>query len=237
MNRPAPRCVRSWTVSIVPSRGAVLATLIRLIGDFDLAEEALHEAFAAALEQWSRTACPPGPAPGSFRPAASRPSMQCGGGRAWMRHWWTSPVGSTKAASSAAPRDEELEDDRLRLIFTCCHPALSPSTQVALTLREVCGLATEEIASASDGFAHDAQRIVRGKAKIDARIPLSGAVAHRPPRTTRFRAGGHLPRLQRGVFRLLGRLLTRRTCPKKRLRLGRLLSDSSPIPKQSDCWP
>ena len=153
----------------------VLATLIRLLGDFDRAEEAMHDAFAAAVEQWPREGCPTTLARGSSLPAASRRSTPCAGVRASMRR-------STELAERIAARaarslrnrsDDSVEDDRLRLIFTCCHPALTLDAQVALTLREVCALTTEEIGRA---FLINpptvAQRIVRAKAKIrDARIP------------------------------------------------------------------
>src|SRR6185369_5129089 len=148
----------------------VFATLVRLLGDFDLAEEALHEAFRAALEQWPSEGVPDSP-------------------RAWLvsagrfkaidairRRARFDPLEEDHAETLAAeetPEKEAIEDDRLRLIFTCCHPALSPDTQVALTLREVCGLKTEEIAHAFLTPAPTlAQRIVRAKSKIrDARIP------------------------------------------------------------------
>ncbi len=151
----------------------VFATLIRLIGDFDPAEEALHEAFRAALEQWPRDGIPANPrawlvSVGRFKAIDSL-----------RRHARFQPLDDA-AKPVAAPSDdaspevgEGFEDDRLRLIFTCCHPALSPDAQVALTLREVCGLTTEEIAHAFLIPAPTlAQRIVRAKAKIrDARIP------------------------------------------------------------------
>ena len=147
----------------------VFATLVRLLGDFDLAEEALHEAFRAALEQWPSDGVPDNP-------------------RAWLvsagrfkaidairRRARFDPLEEEHAESIAAEEKEtnEIEDDRLRLVFTCCHPALSPDAQVALTLREVCGLKTEEIAHAFLSPAPTlAQRIVRAKTKIrDARIP------------------------------------------------------------------
>jgi len=148
----------------------VLATLIRLLGDFDLAEEALHEAFAAAVEQWPSEGVPENPrawlvSTGRFRAidALRRKSREA-----------TLPPdlpGNKKDGLFCS--SEELEDDRLRLIFTCCHPAIEPPTQVALTLREVCDLTTEEIAGAFlTTPATIAQRIVRGKQKIrDARIP------------------------------------------------------------------
>jgi RNA polymerase sigma-70 factor, ECF subfamily len=147
----------------------VFATLVRLLGDFDLAEEALHEAFRAALEQWPSDGVPDNP-------------------RAWLvsagrfkaidairRRARFDPLEEEHAETISTEEQEinEIEDDRLRLIFTCCHPALSPDAQVALTLREVCGLKTEEIAYAFLTPAPTlAQRIVRAKSKIrDARIP------------------------------------------------------------------
>ena len=152
----------------------ILATLIRLLGDFDRAEEAMHDAFRAALEQWPRDGVPANPrawlvSAGRFKAidhlrrmkrfealdeAGERAEVAIDGGAAWVD-------------------EESIEDDRLRLIFTCCHPALSPDAQVALTLREVCGLTTEEIARAFLTPAPTlAQRIVRAKGKIrQARIP------------------------------------------------------------------
>src|SRR5262249_29647376 len=148
----------------------VLATLIRLLGDFDTAEEALHDAFRAALEQWPRDGVPDNPrawlvSAGRFK-AIDR-----------LRRDARFDALDDDAADSLAapdePESEEIEDDRLRLIFTCCHPALQPDAQVALTLREVCGLTTEEIAQAFlTGAPTLAQRIVRAKTKIrDAKIP------------------------------------------------------------------
>jgi len=149
----------------------VFATLIRLLGDFDLAEEAMHEAFAAAVEQWPRDQMPANPqawliSVGRFRAIDTiRRRARFDTSLAELSQHLNS--------SETAMEDEDVEDDRLRLIFTCCHPALSPEAQVALTLREVCGLTTEEIASAFlIATPTLAQRIVRAKAKIrDARIP------------------------------------------------------------------
>ena len=152
----------------------VLATLIRLLGDFDLAEEALHDAFTAAVERWPRDGIPANPR--AWLVSAGR-FKAIDGLRRRARFDAALTVVAERldaAAREAADReDPEVEDDRLRLIFTCCHPALPPDGRVALTLREVCGLTTEEIARAFLTTPPTlAQRIVRAKAKIrDARIP------------------------------------------------------------------
>jgi RNA polymerase sigma-70 factor (ECF subfamily) len=150
----------------------VFATLVRLLGGFDLAEEALHEAFRAALEQWPREGVPANPR--AWLVSAGRFKAIDG----IRRNARFDPLGeeAEQIAGNDDPAswaDDEIEDDRLRLIFTCCHPALPPDAQVALTLREVCGLTTEEIAHAFlTGAPTQAQRIVRAKAKIrDAKIP------------------------------------------------------------------
>src|SRR5256712_647567 len=157
----------------------VLATLIRLLGDFDLAEEALHDAFTAAVERWPRDGVPANPrawlvSAGRFKAIDA------------MRRRARFDASLEEIASrfdvdtsDPAARDEEsVEDDRLRLIFTCCHPALPPDAQIALTLREVCGLTTEEIARAFlTGPPTVAQRIVRAKAKRSAWV--QGALSSR----------------------------------------------------------
>ncbi len=152
----------------------VFATLVRVLGDFDLAEEALHEAFAAAIEQWATQGVPENPrawlvSTGCFKAIdiiRRRSRFQDVQDEVAARH---DAIADTNAARS----DHDIEDDRLRLIFTCCHPAIAPNVQIPLTLREVCGLSTEEIASAFlTSPATMAQRIVRGKAKIrEAGIP------------------------------------------------------------------
>jgi RNA polymerase sigma-70 factor (ECF subfamily) len=151
----------------------VLATLIRLLGDFDLAEEALHDAFRAALEQWPVDGLPSNPR--AWLVSAGRFKAIDGIRRQARMRPLDDFAEQVEAIEDERPGDEAetVEDDRLRLIFTCCHPALAPDAQVALTLREVCGLATEEIARAFLTAPPTlAQRIVRAKAKIrDARIP------------------------------------------------------------------
>ena len=152
---------------------AVLATLIRLLGDFDRAEEALHEAFRAALEKWPEQGMPENPRAWLVSAGRFRSIDQL---RRQARFDSFDPLAHDVAAEGTAAADEDdpsVADDRLRLIFTCCHPALAPDAQIALTLREVCGLTTEQIAQAFlTPVPTLAQRIVRAKAKIrDARIP------------------------------------------------------------------
>ena len=160
----------------------VFATLVRLLGDFDLAEEALHDAFRAALGAMAaRRRARPTRARGSSRPGASRPSTRMRRARALRRARddVAEPSSTPTRRRGALGRARAIEDDRLRLVFTCCHPALAAEAQVALTLREVCGLTTEEIARAFLIAAPTlAQRIVRAKAKIARRPhPLRGAGA------------------------------------------------------------
>lgn len=207
----------------------VLATLIRLLGDFDLAEEALHEAFRSAVEQWPQSGVPDNP-------------------RAWLVS-----AGRFKAIDSLRrqrrfqPLDEQvelpdergieegelLEDDRLRLIFTCCHPALASDAQVALTLREVCDLSTEEIARAFLSSPSTlAQRIVRAKAKIrDARIPYE--VPGRSELPERLEAVLRVVYLvfNEGYFASFGDSLTRSQLSDEAIRLGRLLLELLPEPE------
>jgi RNA polymerase sigma-70 factor (ECF subfamily) len=162
--------------------GRILATLARLLGDLDVAEEAMHEAFAAALDTWPQAGVPDKPRPWLIQPRASKLSTECAGGRASTAHRKT----CLEARINEAPHEDEgIEDDRLRLIFTCCHPALPPEGQVALTLREVCGLKTEEIARAFlVAPATLAQRIVRAKAVIRDK-----AIPYRCPYRKNYRQG------------------------------------------------
>ena len=214
----------------------VLATLIRLLGDFDAAEEALHDAFRAALEQWPREGVPGNPrawlvsagrfkAIDAMRRRARFDQLDEERGQADI------PV-----EDPAAWADEEsVSDDRLRLIFTCCHPALSAEAQVALTLREVCGLTTEEIARAFLMPAPTlAQRIVRAKAKIrDARIPYQ--VPEAPELPARLDAVLRVIYLvfNEGYAASSGASLTRHDLSAEAIRLGRLLVELLPEPEAS----
>ncbi|HEU4882532.1 MAG TPA: RNA polymerase sigma factor [Longimicrobium sp.] len=212
----------------------VLATLIRLLGDFDLAEEALHDAFAAALERWPRDGVPANPR--SWLVSAGRfkaiDAMR-------RRARFDGRLGQIAAQMETATPDpaeqerEDVEDDRLRLIFTCCHPALSPDARVALTLREVCGLTTEEIARAYlTGAPTLAQRIVRAKAKIrDARIPYQiPALADLPERLDAVLQVVYLV-FNEGYSASSGASLTRADLSGEAIRLGRLLAELLPEPE------
>ncbi len=188
----------------------VLATLIRLLGDFDLAEEALHDAFRGRDRAMAaRRACRRTRGRGWSRPDASRRSTRIRR-RARFDARRRSPSGSKpcRHAESRERSAKAIEDDRLRLIFTCCHPALAPDAQVALTLREVCGLTTEEIARAFLTRTADARAAHRAREGQDPRRahPLPGAGAGRAARAARGGAARDLPRLQRGLLGVLGRL-------------------------------
>jgi RNA polymerase sigma-70 factor (ECF subfamily) len=212
----------------------VLATLIRLLGDFDLAEEALHDAFAAALERWPRDGVPASPR--SWLVSAGRfKAIDAMRRRARFdaRLGQIAAQIETATPDPAAQEREDVEDDRLRLIFTCCHPALSPDARVALTLREVCGLTTEEIARAYlTGAPTLAQRIVRTKAKIrDARIPYQvPALADLPERLDAVLQVVYLV-FNEGYSASSGASLTRADLSGEAIRLGRLLAELLPEPE------
>src|SRR6185312_3301393 len=175
MQPPSPEQLSQTIETLYRSEsGRVLATLVRLVGDMDLAEEAMHEAFAVALESWPKTGIPGNPRPWLISTARNK-AIDVIRRRARFDGAQKDLAAHMEARISDAPsaENEEIEDDRLRLIFTCCHPSLAPEARVALTLREICRLTTEEIAKAFlTTPAAMAQRIVRAKAKIrEERIP------------------------------------------------------------------
>src|SRR6267154_951807 len=212
----------------------VLATLIRLLGDFDIAEEALHDAFIAAVEQWPGEGVPRNPrawlvSTGRFKAID----------RIRRRSKFDVSLEEVAEQIEAIPAPEianehtHVEDDRLRLIFTCCHPALAPDAQVALTLREVCGLTTEEIARAHLSMpATVAQRIVRAKAKIrDARVPYE--VPGRSELSERLDGVLRVVYLvfNEGYLASSGEALTRHNLTAEAIRLARLLVELLPEPE------
>jgi RNA polymerase sigma-70 factor, ECF subfamily len=211
----------------------VLATLIRLLGDFDLAEEALHDAFTAALERWARDGIPANPrawlvSTGRFRAIDTLRRRASFDAQAADLALHLQQLESTSDDSGG----QDVEDDRLRLVFTCCHPALSLDARVALTLREVCGLTTEEIARAFlTGAPTLAQRIVRAKAKSDARIPYQ--VPERDDLPDRLDAVLHVVYLvfNEGYSASSGGSLTRADLSGEAIRLGRLLVELLPDPE------
>ncbi len=212
----------------------VFATLIRLLGDFDLAEEALHDAFTAAVERWPRDGVPANPR--AWLVSAGR--FKAIDGMRRRARFDASLAELTERLDADTPEaaggdDEVVEDDRLRLIFTCCHPALPPDAQVALTLREVCGLTTEEIARAFLTTPPTlAQRIVRAKTKIrDARIPYE--VPSRADLADRLDSVLRVVYLvfNEGYAASSGVSLTRHDLSGEAIRLGRLLIGLLPEPE------
>jgi RNA polymerase sigma-70 factor (ECF subfamily) len=211
----------------------VLSTLVRLLGDFDLAEEAMHEAFRAALEQWPRDGLPDSPrawliSAGRFKAIDAIRRKARFDAIEDMAERIESIADDTLPAD-----DSEIEDDRLRLIFTCCHPALSPDAQVALTLREVCGLSTEEIAAAFlTPVPTLAQRIVRAKAKIrHAGIPYEvPSPDELPARLDSVLRVVYLV-FNEGYSASAGKSMTRQELSAEAIRVMRLLAELLPEPE------
>ncbi len=221
--------------------GRILATLIRLLGDFDVAEEAMHEAFAAALSLWPRNGVPGSPRPwlistarfkaiDTLRRRARFDASQDELVR-YLEAQWSSPERSNPEARSN--EEDSLEDDRLRLIFTCCHPSLASEARVALTLREVCGLTTEAIAKAFLITPRTlAQRIVRAKAKIrETPIPYEVPTPQELPE----RLGAVLQVIylvfNEGYSAAAGAEVTRAELTGEAIRLGRLVTELQPEPE------
>jgi RNA polymerase sigma-70 factor, ECF subfamily len=215
--------------------GRILATLIRLLGDFDLAEEAMHEAFAAALSLWPKSGVPGNPRPWLISTARFK-AIDTLRRRARFDASQDELVRYIEAQSSSAERssdDDFLEDDRLRLIFSCCHPSLAPEARVALTLREVCGLTTEEIAKAFLTTPRTlAQRIVRAKAKIrEERIPYEVPTPQELPERLDAVLQVIYLVFNEGYSAAAGAEVTRGELTGEAIRLGRLLVELQPVPE------
>src|SRR5580693_4745942 len=243
MSEPSSEQIRELLDSLYRvDSGRILATLIRLLGDFDLAEEAMHEAFATALSVWPTSGVPGNPRPwlistarfkaiDTLRRRARFDASQDELAR-YLEEQWSAAEWSNK---NEEDRLEELglEDDRLRLIFVCCHPSLAPEARVALTLREVCGLTTEEIAKAFLTTPRTlAQRIVRAKAKIrETRIPYEVPSPQELPE----RLGAVLQVIylvfNEGYSAAAGAEVTRAELTGEAIRLGRLLTELQPEPE------
>ena len=209
----------------------VFATLIRLLGDFDVAEEALHDAFRAALEQWPQEGVPSNPR--AWLVSAGRFKAIDGLRRRARFDALDEEQIENIADESATADADEIEDDRLRLMFTCCHPALPADAQIALTLREVCGLTTEEIAAAFlTGAPTLAQRIVRAKNKIrDAKIPYSVPTAEELPERLDSVLRVIYLVFNEGYSASSGDSLTRHDVSGEAIRLARLLVELLPEPE------
>ena len=219
--------------------GRILATLIRLLGDFDLAEEAMHEAFAAALSAWPQSGVPDSPRPWLISTArfkaidTLRRRARFDASQEELARFLEAQLSSAEKSNGEDSLEDSLDDDRLRLIFTCCHPSLPPEAHVALTLREVCGLTTEEIAKAFLITPRTlAQRIVRAKAKIrETRIPYEVPAPQELPE--RLGAVLHVIYLvfNEGYSAAAGAEVTRAELTGEAIRLGRLLTHLQPDPE------
>jgi RNA polymerase sigma-70 factor (ECF subfamily) len=236
MSEPSTEQIRELLDSLYRvDSGRILATLIRLLGDFDLAEEAMHEAFAAALSLWPSSGVPSNPRPWLISTARFK-AIDTLRRRAKFDASQDELVRYLEAQWSSAQwsnEEDSLEDDRLRLIFTCCHPSLAPEARLALTLREVCGLTTEEIARAFLITPRTlAQRIVRAKAKIrETPIPYEVPTPQELPE----RLGAVLQVIylvfNEGYSAAAGAEVTRAELTGEAIRLGRLLTELQPEPE------
>ena len=220
--------------------GRVLATLVRLVGDLDLAEESMHEAFAAALDTWPKTGIPDKPRPwlistARFKAidAMRRRARFDGAQKDLVAHMESRAHDASGKDKDEETGDEEIEDDRLRLIFTCCHPALPAEGQVALTLREICGLTTEEIARAFLATPSTlAQRIVRAKTKIrETPIPYEVPTPEDLPQRLAAVLQVIYLVFNEGYSAAAGAEVTRAELTSEAIRLGRLLAELQPEPE------
>jgi RNA polymerase sigma-70 factor (ECF subfamily) len=219
--------------------GRILATLIRLLGDFDLAEEAMHEAFAAALSLWPSNGVPDNPRPWLISTArfkaidTLRRRARFDASQDEFLRYLEAQWSGAESPNEESKAEDSVEDDRLRLIFTCCHPSLPPEAHIALTLREVCGLTTEEIAKAFlIAPSTLAQRIVRAKAKIrEAQIPYQVPSPQELPE----RLGAVLQVIylvfNEGYSAAAGAEVTRAELTSEAIRLGRLLAELQSEPE------
>jgi len=239
MSEPSPEQTSGQIRELLDSlyrvdSGRILATLIRLLGDFDVAEEAMHEAFAAALSVWPKSGVPGNPRPWLISTArfkaidTLRRRARFDASQNELTDYIEAQSGSAEGSNPEQSLDDDfLEDDRLRLIFTCCHPSLAPEARVALTLREVCGLTTEEIAKTFLTTPQTlAQRIVRAKAKIrETRIPYEVPTPEELPE--RLGAVLHVIYLvfNEGYSAAAGAEVTRAELTREAIRLGRLLAE------------
>src|ERR1700751_1417699 len=238
MPRPVPEQISRTIETLYRSEsGRVLATLVRLLGDLDLAEEAMHEAFAVALKSWPETGIPDKPRPWLISTArfkaidTLRRRARFDASQAELARYLEAQASSAEKSNE----EDSLEDDRLRLIFTCCHPSLAPEARVALTLREVCGLTTEEIAKAFLTTPRTlAQRIVRAKAKI-RETPIPYEVPRPQELPERLGAALHVIYLvfNEGSSAAAGAEVTRAELTGEAIRLGRLLTELQPEPEVS----
>src|SRR6202789_1814836 len=239
MPPPAPEQVSRTIETLYRSEsGRVLATLVRLLGDLDLAEESMQEAFDAALESWTLAGIPDKPRPWLISTArfkaidAMRRRARFDGAQRDLVAHIESRVNNAPGGNEEIA-DEEIEDDRLRLIFTCCHPALPAEGQVALTLREICGLTTEEIARAFLVTpATLAQRIVRAKAKIrETPIPYEVPTPEELPERLDAVLQVIYLVFNEGYSAAAGAEVTRAELTGEAIRLGRLLTELRPEPE------
>src|SRR5438552_5738737 len=240
MSEPSTGQIRALLDSLYRvDSGRILATLIRLLGDFDLAEEAMHEAFAAALSLWPQSGVPGNPRPWLISTArfkaidTLRRRARFDASQDELARYLEAQWSSAERSNEEDSLEDGFEDDRLRLIFTCCHPSLAPEARVPLTLREVCGLTTEEIAKAFLITPRTlAQRIVRAKTKIrETPIPYEVPAPEELPK--RLGAVLHVIYLvfNEGYSAAAGAEVTRAELTGEAIRLGRLLTDLQPEPE------